>query len=197
MPNDVQTLFTQYWLAKLALQMRFPELSSASLDQIAKSFASVSAQPPTPPAPKPPAKEPKTKALPSSQPTRPPIREAITLVMGNDALPHTDVIDRLKARDWLPVSKNPVDYIRHVLNRHFARDPAGNFYVPTPDGQYLGLGRSRHNTPCEPSPSSSPATPAEPKANPLPPEAQPLPSSPLSKPSNPSAGPTRSASSPC
>lgn len=36
---NVQELFTRYWMAKLAIQMKFPEMTAESLDQIAKSFA--------------------------------------------------------------------------------------------------------------------------------------------------------------
>ena len=72
--------------------------------------------------------------------TRPPINDALSIVLGDQVLALPSIHDALRVRGWVPDARHPVEYIRHVLS------------TQTKLFEYLGRGRFRNrvNEPNQP-----------------------------------------------
>lgn len=63
---------------------------------------------------------------------RPPIRDALQIVLGQRTMKSRDIGEELKKRGWIPVSTNPMGYISYVLSKstkHFQAVQRGTYRV--------------------------------------------------------------------
>lgn len=83
--------------------------------------------------------------------------ESCQIVIGSREMTPIEVYEELKQRKWLPISDNPLYYVRYTLSKEkeiFLRDPLKRgVYHLSPDNQFYGT----------PSPSGQPAAKKEPK----------------------------------
>ena len=115
---DTREIFTRYWLAKLAVQMRYPEMTVESLDSIAKSFASQDeTQPKVEHAPKGAKKASGNGPKPKTY-SKWTTREYLEHVVGQFPMKVSEIFDALVKEGWQPgPSKKPLSALVTVIRR--------------------------------------------------------------------------------